>query len=132
MIKVELCGMALKATSFEIDDLLGKVGEVVERVPDGNWIVSFGHHRVYALPEHYLGETVLKIVYDDTHGTPPEPDVVKKSNAKSKKKGSRAAKPKSTAKEIKSDIPGFVFDGLETSSKGTILKKGTDGRSNLK
>ncbi len=105
MIKVELQGMALKATSFEIDDLLGKVGEVVERVPDGNWIVSFGHHRVYALPEHYLGETVLKIVYDDTHGTPPEPDVVKKSNAKNE----AAAKPK---------------------VKPTV--KRADGRSNLK
>ncbi len=107
MIKVELCGMALKATSFEIDDLLGKVGEVVERVPDGNWIVSFGHNRVYALPEHYLGETVLKIVFDDTHGTPPEPDVVKKSNAKNK----AAAKPK-------------------PKSKPNV--KRADGRSNLK
>ena len=114
--------MALKATSFEIDDLLGKVGEVVERVPDGNWIVSFGHHRVYALPEHYLGETVLKIVYDDTHGTPPEPDVVKKSNAKKK----TVAKPKVVVKGSSDQIRG------NQSYVKPNVKKKTDGRSNLK
>lgn len=114
MIKVKLCDMALKATSFEIDDLLGKTGEVVERVPDGNWIVQFGHNRVYALPEHYLGETVLEIVFDDTHSKSPEPKVVKKSNVKKR----AVAKRKETMK-------------LKAAAESNTVKR-TDGRINSK
>ncbi len=120
MMKVKLCPMALKAVSFEIDDLIGKEGEVVERTPDGSWIVQFSPHRVYALPEHYLGEPVLEITFDDTHVEPPVPEVVKKATAPKKK---LVVKPK---------VVEDNMVGLEVSPEGTIVKKKTDGRTNTK
>jgi hypothetical protein len=52
-IKVRLLDTALRAVSFEIDDLIGKVGEVTDDFGPTK-IVSFPGGRVYDLPEHCL------------------------------------------------------------------------------
>ena len=130
MMKVRLCPMALKAVSFEIDDLIGKEGEVVERIPDGSWIVQFGRNRTYAFPEHYLGEKVLEITFDDTHVEPPVPKGIKKPPVKRRK---RTVKTKVTLEEPKKLIDMSSKDQKEIVKIISELKepvKKTDGRSN--